>query len=54
MNRPDPVPAAFESDGPDPAGWRLAMTLCHLLMAAALIAFAAVVAVETRVFHAIF
>ena len=54
MARPDSVPTAFEIDEPDPVGWRLAMRLCHLLMAAALIAFAALFAVETRELHQVF
>ena len=54
MTRPDSVPTSFENDEPDPVGWRLAMRLCHLLMAITLLAFAAALAVETRVLSLIF
>ena len=54
MARPNPVPTSVEIDGPDPVGWRLAMRLCHALMAATLIAFAALLAIETRALHLIF
>ncbi len=54
MIPPDTVPTTFEADEPDPVGWRLAMGLCHLLMAATLIAFAALLAIETRALHLIF